>query len=146
MTPEQLQIIKTEVQTTNPAKYAGKTDVEIAVLFNAQDVAINIDEPLIDTYKIYEAITLADYNAMSTANKNHFHALMALPVVNTKGVNTRDKILSLVANPSTSRTNLMALVRRKGSRAEELGLPPVSHLHVAQALRGDAGAAQALRQ
>jgi len=119
--------------TTDPLSrgYAGMTDQQAADSLKMVNRAVDVDS--ISTSEIFEAIALAEFNALTAVQKTLLQIVLSLGTVKIKGTNTRTALLSLFGPGTATRPNLAALQTRLISRVEELRLPPVGLHHVAYA-------------
>jgi hypothetical protein len=101
---------------------AWKSDAVIAGLINDPANGDIVQRSLVDTKEIIEQITLADWDAISAAQRLYIQLLPALPVVSTiqNGTEVRNNLLTIFGAGTTTRDNLIAVVERQGSRAEVL--------------------------
>ncbi len=125
-----LAALKTEI--TLPA-YVGKSDVECADMLNAIGPLVNRES--VDGGQLAGAIVRSEFVAL-TAN-DRAYVSMLIPAQNiplTAGFKT--EIGGVFGAGTATRANLVALLKRSGSRSEELNLGgPVTSSHVANARR-----------
>ena len=108
--------------------YAGMTDQQAADSLNALNRTLDVET--LPTSDIFEAIVLADYTALTAAQKTTLQIILSLGTVKVKGSNTRAALLSIFGAGTATRANLAALQVQLVSRAAELGLPRVGSHHV----------------
>lgn len=132
MTPAQLAILKTELTTDPLGRYAGLDDAQAAERLNVPDRTT--DRDTLHSGELIASIVSAEYTAL-TANQKDYVRLVAmaesLPITGT----LRSELGGIFPAGSQTRGNLVALLRAPGSRARELGLPPVTPSDVADARR-----------
>jgi len=100
--------------------YSGKTDQQAADLLNAVNRTLDVET--LPTSDIFEAIVLADYAALTAAQKTTLQIILSLGTVKVKGTNTRAALLSIFGAGTATRTALAALQVTPVSRASELGI------------------------
>uniref|UniRef100_A0A7C4Y4W7 Uncharacterized protein n=1 Tax=Caldisericum exile TaxID=693075 RepID=A0A7C4Y4W7_9BACT len=111
---------------TDPKGYGYRTywdngqDWKLAELINEVRSDIWIDRDIVPTYEIFEAIVPTEWDALTTAEKQRMQLILSMEQVNVKGENTRLAFQKAFASGTTTRNNLLALLKRNGSRAEEL--------------------------
>lgn len=133
-------ILKTEL-TTDPRGYgyalfwADGSDWQLADLINQIRTTINIDRGLVDANEIFECIVPAEWIGLSAQEKERVQLILSMGTVNTKGLNTRAAFQAAFGAGTTTRTNLLALLTRRGSRAEELFGTSISWDDIAKARR-----------
>lgn len=126
-----LAALKTEIAD---AAYEGLDDVQIADKLNKPDKSV--DRDTLTGGDIAAAISRTDYGNLQAADKQYVQMLVAasnLPV--TK--NLKDELRAMFADASETKKRIVALIKRTGSRAEELGLGSVTPSDVANARRPD---------
>lgn len=135
--------LKSEIQTDPIAlgyasHVASGDDAGVAILLGATQQTININVGVVPAYKVFEAIVPAEWSALSADDKQRIQSILAMGDVDTTGPNTRAAFTTAFPATTVTRTNLTALLTRKGSRAEQLfgAGTVVQHLDVAKALRG----------
>lgn len=137
MTPAELAILKAEITNDPLGRYAGMDDVAIAKSLNAPDR--NVDNETFAGGELGACIDLAEWSAaaptMTQATRDYLSALIAADSIpNTQ--NVRQTLKGIFPDvPGKSRSRIVDLLRRKGSRAEELGLRHVTESDVADAKR-----------
>lgn len=128
-----LQVLKTEL-TTDPLGrgYAGMSDEQAATSLNTAN-----RQPFRETLTggmIAASVVLSELAALTPENQNYVIALFGageMPLTD----NLKSELSAVFPNPSNTRTNLIALLKRPGSRAEELRLGTVTTSNVADAKR-----------
>lgn len=127
-----LAALKTEVQTDPLSRYAGKTDEQIAEALNAPNRTA--DRETVTGGMIAASVVRAELAALSNADQNYIRTLISageMPIT----AQLRTEFGAVFGVGTATRTNLIALLKRTGSRAEELGLGYVTPSHVADAKR-----------
>lgn len=112
-------------------------DGTIADLLNAVNQSIEIERGVIPSYEIINATTPADWAALSAAEKQRYQTLTGASQVDTANANVRAAFQAMFAAGTATRTALIALLTRKGSRAEQLfgAGTVVDHMSIAEARR-----------
>lgn len=128
-----LQDLKTEL-TTDPIGrgYAGMTDEQAAESLNAPGRQVNRDS--VTGGEIAASLVRAELAQLNAAEQNYVRALMpcdSIPLT----ANFKTQFGDLFPQGSATRANIMAILKRNGSRAEELGLGRVTPSDVANAKR-----------
>lgn len=117
--------LKTEVQSDpNGYGYAAPlatgTYWQVADLLNTVRATIHVDRDLVAAHEVYEAIVPAEWSALTADEKQRVSTLLGMGEINAKGTNTRASFAAAFGAGTTTRTNLVALQTRDGSRAEQL--------------------------
>lgn len=128
-----LEDLKTEI-TTDPLGrgYASLGDVEIAASLNRPDRQPNRDT--LDAGLLVASIVRSEYAALGNGEKDYLRLIamaQTLPLTQTVKV----ELSAIFPAGSQTRANLVALMKRPGSRAEELGFGHVTPSDVADAKR-----------
>lgn len=115
-----LQALKTEIDTDPLARgYAGMTDEQIA-----KSLAVQDRQPFRDGLTggmIASSIVLTELTGLTAGQQNYVRALFsAADIPLTDQLKT--ELSALFPAGSTTRANLVALLKRQGTRAEELNL------------------------
>lgn len=111
-----LVALKAELEN---ASYAGKSDEECANLLAVRDR--RADRTELTAALLMGALDEAEYNALVARGKAYWGLLVSagsLPLTTI----VKQQLSTLFPNPSNTRTNLLALLTRPGTRAEELNL------------------------
>ena len=126
--------LKTEI-TTDPDGYgySGKSDREVANLMNEVREAIGINRRIISTHEVWGATVIGELKALSSGDQQIYFALLGMGTIDVEDANTRTAFADLFGAGTSTRTNLIALQTRDGSRAEQLGFGNVTHGDVARA-------------
>jgi hypothetical protein len=95
-------------------------DWKLAELINQVRDSIRIDRERVFAYEVFEAIVPEEWSALSAGEKQRIQTILSMGEVLTKGPNTRAAFQAAFAAGTTTRANLVALLTRSGSRAEEL--------------------------
>lgn len=117
--------LKTELQT-DPAglgyapHLAAGADQSLADLLNEVRQSISISRATIPAYEVWEAIVPAEWAALTANERQRVQTILSMGEVNVQGANTRSSLAAAFGAGTTSRTNLIALQSRQGSRAEQL--------------------------
>ena len=121
-----LVVLKTEIETDPTSRgYAlhvtsGATNV-IADLLNEVLTSITIQRETLMPPEVWEAVDLTEFKVLSGQERQALGILLSLEPLDVRaGSNSRTTLASLFPGGSTTRTNLLALVMRNGSRSEEL--------------------------
>lgn len=112
--------LKTEI-TTDPLGrgYAGMDDDAIAASLAVRDR--QADRETLDAETLMGALDEAEYNALAARGKTYWGLLVQAGSVPLTAI-VKTQLSALFPNPSNTRTNVIALLKRTGSRAEELNL------------------------
>lgn len=125
--------LKNEIQNDPTSRgYSGKTHEEIAELINRP--VRNVDRSEISGGQIAACLVKADWTALSAADKNYLQVFISaqdMPLT----VQLKNEFGGLFGIGTQTRVNLLAMLKRSGSRAEELQLGSVTTSDVANALR-----------
>lgn len=95
-------------------------DPALVTLLNEIRIGISIPRDLVPTYEIFEAIVPSEWSAASAEEKQRVQLILSMGMVDVRGQNTKDAFMAAFAAGTTTRANLIALVTRTGSRAEQL--------------------------
>ena len=133
MTPAQLAALKTEIQT-DPATlgYTGKTHEQISALLTTPNRQANRET--LDAGLLVAAIVRAEYDVLLAPAKDYLR-LIAMVGTLPLTANLKTELQGIFAAGSATRANLVALLKRPGTRCEELDLPNATTSDVADALR-----------
>ena len=124
-------VLKTEINTDptsrgySPHVTSGATNV-IADLLNEVLSTIAIQRAFLGANEVFEATDLAEFKALTLQERQMYNIIIDLDSGGSGGIpvgpgtNARATLAALFPPGSTTRSNLVALVMRKGSRAEEL--------------------------
>jgi len=133
MTPEQLTTLKAELTTDPLAKGYAALDNEGAA--NSLNVVNRQpDRASITGGQIASCVVLAELTALTAIPRAFVQALFSadeIPVTQT----LKTELAALFGQGTTTRANLLAAIKRQGSRAEELGLGFFTPSNVADASR-----------
>lgn len=100
--------------------YAGMTHQQVADSLNA----VNRDRWVqLSSADIFEAIVIADFTALSTANKARVDRILGLGdnIRTGPGSQARTELVAVFGAGSTTIANLAAVANRRVSRASEIG-------------------------
>lgn len=124
--PINFATLKTEL-TTDPNGYGYVTTpiTEAVGEYNARKLnevraGISVNRTVIPAHEVIEAIVAADWTALSQAEKDRISLVISAGDINVQGTNTRAAFLQAFGAGTTTRSNLVALQTRPGSRAEQL--------------------------
>lgn len=112
--------------------YAAMDDVQAANSLNAPDRQPNRESLTSD--QLMGALDENEYNALVARGKKYWDLLVTAGGIPLTTI-VKQQLSTLFPDPSNTRTNLLALLKRVGSRAEELGLGSVTSSNVADARR-----------
>lgn len=128
-----LQALKTEITADPLARgYSAMTDEQVAESLNKEDRQPNRDT--LDSGRFVGSIVAADYAAL-TADQRDRVRLLATPALLFVSTHIRQELGGMFPANSPTRANLIAALKRSGSRGEELGLGRVTPSNVADARR-----------
>jgi hypothetical protein len=129
-----LMALKSELTIDPLARgYAAMGDEQAADSLNTPDRSVLRES--VATYEIFEAIVPSEFDALSVAQKARVQILLTLGSVLINGANAQATLLGAFGAGTQTRTNLIALARQAGSRAQELKLDRVTPSDVANARR-----------
>lgn len=118
---------------------ANGSDHLLAQLLNAPKVGVNVPVGIIPAETVAAALDGTELAALTTAQRDTIRVYLTPGSFDaTPGSAGRTYLLGLFPQGTTTRTNMLAMVDRLGSRAEELGFDRVSDVDVAIALRDPA--------
>lgn len=133
--------LKTELQTDPSALgyaalLAAGNHAGVAAALNLPRAGITISRDLIPSHEIFEAIVTSEYTALVAAEKTRLQVILGMGQVNVKGANTRAQLAAMFGAGTATRTAILAMIDRQGSRAEQLfgAGTQVSAADIAQAL------------
>lgn len=126
-----LQDLKDELTNDPLARgYSGMGDEAAADSLNAPDRQPNRET--LDAGLLVASIVRSEYAALQAAEKDYLRLIamaQSLPLTAT----VKAELAAIFGQGTTTRANLLALLKRTGSRAEELGLGRVTPSDVAKA-------------
>lgn len=125
-----MDLVRLKIELSDP-KYAALSDEACANALNAPGPSI--DRDFIDGAELAAAITLADYAALQPVPRAYFEMLSRSGFMPLNG-GLKKELRQLFPDGDTKKT-IAALLRRVGSRAEELGLGRVTPSDVANSRR-----------
>lgn len=134
-----LSALKTELQTDPttlgyaPLVTAGNTGA-LAALLNEGRAGISVFRSSIPTWEIVANTVKIDYDALLPGDKQLYQILVSTGTVDATDSRIRAMFASIFGVGTTTRTNLVAMASRQGSRAEQLFGGGVGHADVARAL------------
>lgn len=99
---------------------ASGSDWVLADMLNQVRDSIRIDRTFVNAYEIIEAIRPIEWSYIEAEDKWRFQLILGMGQVYIKGTNTREILLEPFPNYCITWSNIMALTKRSGSRAEEL--------------------------
>ena len=117
--------LKSELQTDPTslgyaAAIASGSDNILANLINAVSQSININRATVTNVEVFNAIDATDYAGLTSAKKSDLQLVLTPDTVTVNNANVRTILASIFGAGSATRTALLALQTRKGSRAEQL--------------------------
>ena len=120
------------------AAVARGDDTAVAALLNAPRAGVSVQRELVPAHEVFEAIAPPEWAALSAAEKQRVQTILSMGTVNVRGAQTRAALAAAFGAGTATRTALVALQARTGSRAEAvLGAGVGVHeADVARALRG----------
>lgn len=128
-----LQALKEELDSDPLGRgYSGMSDVAAADSLNTPDR--QPDRETLDAGLFVSCLDVSEYVARTTAQREYVQMVVAAGSVPLTA-NVKTEIGSLFPAGSATRTNILAALKRTGSRAEELGLGRVTPSHIADARR-----------
>lgn len=128
-----LQVIKTELQNDPLGRgYSGMSDSDISESLNVPNRQPNRE--VLTAEMLVSAIVESEFFALPARGKAYLQLLVDAGSVQLNGT-VRSQLGSAFPAGSTTRANLLASVKRPGSRGEELGFGYVTPSNVANARR-----------
>lgn len=121
--------IKAEI---SGAAYQGLDDVQIADKLNEQ--VVQVDRDTLTGGDIAAAISRAEYGALSALDKQYVQMLVMAPSLPVTA-NLKAELGAVFGSGTGTRQRLVALIKRAGTRGEELGHGHVTPSNVADARR-----------
>lgn len=124
LTLAQVVMLQNEL-ATDPASLgyaphvAASHDGTLADLINSVSV-LDVDRRLIPTYEILGATVSAEFAVLGAADKQWYQLMIAGGQIDVSNANVRNMLQNMFAGGTQTRANLVALIKRKGSRAEQL--------------------------
>lgn len=112
--------------------YAGMTDEQAAASLNANGRDVNRTE--VTGGEIATSVVRSELAALTAGDQNYIRALISAGVMPITD-NLKSEFGAVFGAGTQTRANLLSLLKRPGSRAEELGLARVTPSHVADARR-----------
>lgn len=119
------------------ALFAAGQDGTVADALNLVRDGISIARGVIPSYEIVNATTPTEWTALSSAEKQRYQTLTGAGQVDSGNANVRAAFNAMFGSATLTRAALVALLTRKGSRAEQVFGPGayVDHSQVAEARR-----------
>jgi len=116
-----LQALKTELNTDpNGVGYAALSDEAAAEKFKLTNRPVNRES--IDGGLLASAIVRSEYAALNAADKDYVRLLCATATPIPLTASFKTEVGGVFGAGTQTRTNFLALLKRTGNRAEELGL------------------------
>lgn len=112
--------------------YAGMDDVQAADSLNAS--GRDVDRDSVTGGEIAASLVRSELAAISAAERAYVFALLSCQAIPLTA-NFKTELGAVFGPGSATRANVLTLLKRTGSRAEELGLGHVTTSHVADARR-----------
>lgn len=130
--------LKTELQTDPltlgyAAPLAAGNHGAVADLLNQSSAAVSIPRRTVPAWEVFDAIVPAEWAALTAQEKQRIQTILSMGTVSVQGTNTRNAFAA-VFGAGPTRTALVALQNRQGSRAEQLFGQSISPSDIAQAL------------
>ena len=135
LTPAQISQLATELNTDpaglgySPLVAAGRDAALVDALNQVRPGgAFQVDRERVPTWAIFGSIDAAEFLALTATQREQLLVLLNAGQVDLSNANIRNILVccgagagtGIFANPSATRTNLIALAKRQGSRAEVL--------------------------
>lgn len=112
--------------------YTQMDDVAAAESLNARNR--QADRDTLTAEMLVSSIVESEFNSLTAREKNYLQLLVNAGSVQLNQT-VKQQLGSLFPSGSQTRTNVVSLLKRPGSRADELGLGQVTPSHVADARR-----------
>ena|ERR1051325_9099247 len=135
LTPAQISQLATELNTDpaglgySPLVAAGRDAALVDALNQVRPGgAFQVDRERVPTYAIFASVDAAEFLALTSIQLQQLTTILNAGQVDLSNANIRNILVccgagagtGIFANPSATRTNLIALAKRQGSRAEVL--------------------------
>ena len=134
-TSEQLQTLRDELDEDPLTRgYSGMGDEAAAVSLNTEDRTVSVESvtPAMFLYGLVKT----EWDALTAADRQYLGILLGNGSIDIRtGSQIRVGLLAMFGAQSVTRANLLAMLDRVGTRAEELGLPAPTPSDVADARR-----------
>lgn len=136
-------VLKTEIETDPTGigyapQVALGSDTGVADLINQIRDTIELFRDGIGAAEVFEAVNAVDFGTLTALQTAKLSLILSQPALSLRGANIRTMLGDIFLVGSQTRINLIALAKRKASRAEQLFGYNISiaHVDVAKALRG----------
>lgn len=126
-----MDLAKLKTELALPA-YAGLSDEAAADAMNRPDKQPDRDS--VTSMELMGALDEGEYNSLVARSKTYWGLLLQAGGVAVTPI-VKQQLAALFGQGTTTRANLLALLKRTGSRADELGLGRVTPSDVADAKR-----------
>lgn len=122
LTPAQLVALASEINADPKAlAYAGKNNVAVAAILNTVGASgEKVNAGIVPAQVLLNAIDGVELDALTTGKKMTLQIYFSSGSVDSGNANVRAGLASVFAAGTASRTNLIAIVDRSGSRGEVL--------------------------
>jgi len=128
-----LQALKNELTADPLARgYSGMSDEEAAASLNAN--GRQVDRTSITGGEIAASLVRAELAALTAGEQNYVRALIGADSIPLTA-NFKTEVGAVFGAGTATRANIIALLKRSGSRADELGLGHVTESDIADAKR-----------
>jgi hypothetical protein len=129
-----LVALATELQTDPQGLgYTGDPINDHSVI-NLVRASIQIDVPTVPTRDIIEATIASEYSTLSDTEKSRYQTLVSVGEIDPNATNAVAAFQAMFTGGTTTRSNLLALQSRDGSRAEQLFEESVSLSRIREVL------------
>lgn len=108
-------------------------DFKLAELMNTVQSNLTVHSGLIQSYLLVNAVLPSDWTGTTPIERSRFQSMVAAGQVDTANANVRTALTALFPLGTSSRSALLSLTTRTGSRAEQLFGQPVTSNDIAQA-------------
>ena len=102
------------------AYWANGQDWKLAELINQTRDNILIARDIVPAYEIFETIVPSEWVSLSAQEKERIQLILSMGEILIKGENTKASFQTAFGAGTTTRKNILNLITRKGSRAEQL--------------------------
>lgn len=115
--------------------YAEGDNGTLCVLLNEVRAGITVDVPTLTAAQMQAAVVGSEFGALADVKQRAWQCVLACGEIPVDNSNIRAQVSSIWGAGTTTRSNLVALQTRTGSRAEELfgAGTVINHHHVAEA-------------
>lgn len=131
-----LAALKAELQLpAYAANIAAGAMGAVSAQLNAVSGTIDIDRGVLEAYEVVNATDSTEWALLLPTEKQRYQTIVGAGKVDSKNANVRAAFLAMFGAGTATRAALIAMLTRKGSRAEQLLGTSVSYDDITRALR-----------